>query len=146
MSDARTTASSRDAFSPCMYAVSKAALHLSALLWLRLRVEGREHVPQQGPLLAVGNHASYLDPPLLGIGVKRRVHFLAQRGLQRFPPLRWWLRKVGVSIIDRNAPDAELSPFGLLALLAHAYTFGVIPGFDLTSIGLPEPARSRGAA
>lgn len=31
-------------------------------------------------------------------------------------------------IVDRNAPDAELSPFGLLGLLAHAYTFGVIPG------------------
>ncbi|HEY7841296.1 MAG TPA: pilus assembly protein TadG-related protein, partial [Gammaproteobacteria bacterium] len=42
-------------------------------------------------------------------------------------------------IIDRNAPDAQLSPFGLLALLAHAYTFGVIPGVDLTSLGLPEP-------
>jgi hypothetical protein len=31
-------------------------------------------------------------------------------------------------IIDRNAPDAEMSPFGLLAFLGHAYTFGVIPG------------------
>jgi hypothetical protein len=31
-------------------------------------------------------------------------------------------------IIDRNAPDAALSPFGLLSLLGHAYTFGVVPG------------------
>jgi len=40
-------------------------------------------------------------------------------------------------IIDRNAPDAKLSPFGLLALVAHAYTFGVVPGVELP--GLPAP-------
>jgi hypothetical protein len=40
-------------------------------------------------------------------------------------------------IVDRNAPDAQLSPFGLLALLAHAYTYGVVPGVSIP--GLPEP-------
>jgi hypothetical protein len=31
-------------------------------------------------------------------------------------------------IIDRNAPDASLSPFGMLSFIGHAYTYGAIPG------------------
>lgn len=31
-------------------------------------------------------------------------------------------------VIDRNAPGAKLSPFGMLALIAHAVTWGAVPG------------------
>ena len=80
---------------------------LFAKLWFRLRTEGSEQVPESGPVLLVGNHASYLDPPLMGMGVGRQVNFLAQAGLAAFAPLRWWLRQVGVTLIDRNAPSKD---------------------------------------
>ena len=76
-------------------------------LWFRLRVEGRENVPATGAVLLVANHASYLDPPMLGISCKRWIGFLAQSGLARFAPFRWWLRQVGVTLIDRNAPSKD---------------------------------------
>lgn len=95
-------------YSPTVYGVSKAMVAIGSALWFRLRIEGKQHVPHDGPLLAVGNHCSYLDPPLLGVGMPRPVRFLAQKGLAKFPPLRWWLRKVGVGLIDRKAPSKDV--------------------------------------
>ena len=90
-----------------IYAVSRAAMLLVSKLWFRLRTEGSERMPARGPVLLVGNHASYLDPPVMGMGVDRQVNFLAQAGLGAFAPLRWWLRQVGVTLIDRDAPSKD---------------------------------------
>lgn len=102
------TAPAPRAFSPIVYGASRCLLAVWARLWLRLSIEGRQHVPATGPLLAVGNHCSYLDPPLLGVAVTRPVQFLAQQGLARFAPLGWWLGKAGVSLIDRQAPSKDV--------------------------------------
>lgn len=34
--------------------------------------------------------------------------YLAKKELANFAPLRWWLRKVGVGLIDRNAPSKDV--------------------------------------
>lgn len=97
-----------EGFSPRVYGFSKWLLRVWARIWLRLRLEGLENAPKSGSLLAVGNHASYLDPPLLGCGLPRPVLYLAKKELANFAPLRWWLRKVGVGLIDRNAPSKDV--------------------------------------
>ncbi len=106
-------------YSPFVYGASKLVLLAWCKLWLRLSVEGAELAPRDGPLLAVGNHCSYLDPPLLGIALSRPVRFLAQQGLAKVPPLRWWLHKVGVGLIDRQAPSKDV-----LRALANALAAG----------------------
>jgi 1-acyl-sn-glycerol-3-phosphate acyltransferase len=95
-------------YSAAAYHCSKWALRLVAHAWLRLRIEGARNAPRSGPLLLVGNHSSYLDPPLLGVGIPRPVLYLAQKGLAKVGLLRWWMRKVGVGLIDRNAPSKEV--------------------------------------
>lgn len=108
MSGTRSSARQPAAYSRCLYGVSKLLLLCWCKLWLRLAIEGRGRVPRTGPVLLVGNHASYLDPPLLGMGTTRQVRFLAQAGLGRLGPLRWWMRQVGVTLIDRNAPSKDV--------------------------------------
>lgn len=103
--------------------------------WFRLRVEGREHVPAAGAVLLVANHASYLDPPLVGISSRREVNFLAQAGLAGFAPLRWWMRQVGVTLIDRDAPSKEA-----LRLIADSLAAGEVVGL------FPEGTRSADGA
>lgn len=93
--------------SSLIWNLSKGLVWLWGKLWLRLSYEGREHVPLAGPVLLVANHASYLDPPLVGVGTPRWVAFLAQAGLARLGPMRWWLAQVGVTLIDRHAPSKE---------------------------------------
>ncbi len=113
--------------------------HLSRLVvlglckvWFRLRVEGRQHVPATGPVLLVANHASYLDPPLVGITAGRFVRFLAQAGLAKFAPLRFWMRQVGVTLIDRAAPSKDA-----LRLISDC-----LRGGDAVGV-YPEGTRSR---
>lgn len=104
-------------------------------VWFRLRVEGRQHVPASGPVLLVANHASYLDPPLIGITAGRFVRFLAQAGLAKFGPLRYWLRQVGVTLIDRSAPSKDA-----LRLISDC-----LRGGDAVGV-YPEGTRSRDGA
>lgn len=54
------------------------------LIW-RLRVVGRENVPQRGGVLIAANHVSLLDPPLIGSCLTRMVHFMAKQELFEIP-------------------------------------------------------------
>ena len=98
-------------------------------------------VPTTGSVLVVANHTSYLDPPLLACGMPRPVLFLAQKGLAKFLPLRWWLRKAGVGLIDRNAPSKDV-----LRTLSDALTNGacvaMFPEGTRSADGLVAPFRS----
>jgi len=42
------------------------------LLW-RVRVEGREHIPTDGPVILAANHQSFCDSFFLPLVVRRRV-------------------------------------------------------------------------
>jgi len=51
-------------------------------LFFRLKVKGWKKIPKQGGLLLASNHASYLDPPVIAVGVQRReIHFMARSTL-----------------------------------------------------------------
>lgn len=93
--------------SALVWNVSKYSVLVFSRIWLRLRVEHSERLPMQGPVLIVANHASYLDPPMVGITARRWVAFLAKVGLARLGPMRWWLAQVGVTLIDRKAPSKD---------------------------------------
>ncbi len=54
----------------------------------RLKVEGRENIPDEGKVFLVSNHRSYLDPPLIAYAVKKRpVFFMAKAELFKTPIL-----------------------------------------------------------
>ena len=84
-----------------------AALMRPAAWWGRLRVEGLEHVPAEGPLLVVPNHDSQWDPILVGLAIKprRRLRFLARASLWRIPGLGPLLYGLGQIPIRRGAVD-----------------------------------------
>lgn len=58
---------------------------------LGFKVIGRERVPKTGPLIIAANHASYLDPPLVGYAVNRECCFMAKRGLFEGVKFFTWL-------------------------------------------------------
>ena len=51
------------------------------ILFFRVRVYGRENIPDKGAFLIVSNHQSYLDPMLCGVPLKRPLNFLARDSL-----------------------------------------------------------------
>ena len=76
-------------------------------LFFRIRVYGKENVPDKGAVVLVSNHQSYLDPVFCGIPLKRPLYFLARSSL-------WKNRVFGrmissVNTIPVNQGKADLS-------------------------------------
>ena len=74
--------------------------------YFRWRVYHPERVPLQGPVILASNHASYLDPPLVGAGLKRTINYLARASLFRFPGFGAVLRGCHAVPVDRDGGGA----------------------------------------
>ena len=92
----------------------------------RLSSSGTEHIPKNGPVVLVPNHVSFLDPPFTGICCPRQVRFMARSTLAHSRLLGWWMRRVGVVLVDRNAPAR--ATFGeSIKILAAGEVMAVFP-------------------
>jgi 1-acyl-sn-glycerol-3-phosphate acyltransferase len=100
--------------------------------YCRWRVYHPERVPQAGPVILASNHASFLDPPLVGCGLRRGINYLARESLFRFPVVGWVLRRWNSVPVDREGGGAR----GLKAILDRLLNGGPI-------ILFPEGTRSR---
>ena len=65
-----------------------------------VRYSGRDNIPPEGGVLVVSNHQSYLDPPLVGGGCRRRMNYLARKSLFHFAPLRWLINSLDAIPLD----------------------------------------------
>jgi len=110
-------------------------------LYFRWRVYNPERVPLEGGVILAANHASFLDPPLVGSGVRRGINYLARESLFRFPVMGWVLRQWQVVPVDRDGGGAK----GLKAILDRLLAGGAIilfPEGTRTRDGKLQPARS----
>lgn len=95
-------------------------------------VYNAERVPLSGPVILASNHCSFIDPPLVGAGIRRGINYLARENLFRFPVLGWVLHQWQVVPVDREGGGAK----GLKAILDRLLDGGAI-------IVFPEGTRSR---
>lgn len=100
--------------------------------YFRRRAYNAERVPAQGSVILAANHASYLDPPLVGSGLNRSINYLARENLFRFPVVSNILRSWQVVPVDRDGGGAK----GLKAILDRLLAGGAI-------IVFPEGTRTR---
>lgn len=113
------------------WTVSRTLTLIFCKLYFRIRCENADRLPKDGSVLLVANHASYLDPAMVGITATRWVGFLAQAGLAKLGPCRWWLGQVGVTLIDRDAPSKQA-----MRLISDCLKAGEVVGI------FPEGTRS----
>ena len=71
-------------------------------LLYRTRHIGRGNVPKKGPVLVVSNHQSFLDPPAIGVGVWRRMNYLARKQLFTFKPFALLIASVDAIPLDQD--------------------------------------------
>lgn len=80
-------------------------LRLLARLLTRMRIQGMENTPQQGPVLVVSNHLGDADL-VLGIAfADRQLDAIAKADLYDFPLLGWLMEAYGVIWVHRGQPD-----------------------------------------
>jgi 1-acyl-sn-glycerol-3-phosphate acyltransferase len=115
---------------------------LYGLLWLlarvvakvcfRYRVEGR--IPRSGGVLVAANHASYLDIPLLGCGMRRRAWYLGRSDLFPVPILNDILQSLGWIPLRLGRLDREA--FGkAIALIQAGHVVVIFPEGGRTQDG-----------
>ncbi len=74
-------------------------------LWFRGEVAGSENFPVDGPFLIASNHASHLDPPLVGCQVPRQMRFFARKSLWDNKLVGWWMNQVETIPVERDSGD-----------------------------------------
>ena len=109
--------------------------------YFRWQVFNAERVPLQGGVILASNHASFLDPPLVGSGLERDINYLARESLFRFPGIGALLRSWNSVPVDRDGGGAKGLKIILDRLLNGA---GIIlfPEGTRTKDGNLQPARS----
>ncbi len=73
--------------------------------YFRGRIYGVEKVPKSGAAIAVSNHASYFDPPILSTSMGRPVAFMAKEELFKVPILKSGIRLYGAYPVNRDGSD-----------------------------------------
>lgn len=80
-----------------------------AICGVRLETRGLDRLPARGPLYVASNHQSNLDIPVLFAGLPYPLRFVAKRELAAIPFLGWYIRAMGMVILDRASRTSGLS-------------------------------------
>lgn len=110
-------------------------------IYFRWRIHNEDRVPREGPVILAANHASFLDPPLIGSAVRRPINYLARESLFRFPIFGWYIKALNSVPVDRDGQGAK----GLKMILDRLLKGGGIilfPEGTRSSDGNLQPARS----
>jgi 1-acyl-sn-glycerol-3-phosphate acyltransferase len=74
---------------------------------LRYRAYGRENIPSHGGVLIVSNHQSYIDPLLIGVGLRRQIHGMARQSLfYKNLPFRWLIESLNAFPLKEGGRDS----------------------------------------
>jgi len=110
-------------------------------VYFRWRVFNAERVPVTGGVILAANHASFIDPPLVGSALYRPINYMARETLFRYPGVGALLRSWNAVPVNRDGGGAA----GLKAILDRLLAGGGIilfPEGTRTLDGKLQPARS----
>jgi 1-acyl-sn-glycerol-3-phosphate acyltransferase len=74
----------------------------------RIKVEGLQHIPEEGPALLVCNHVSYMDALIVGGAVRRPVRFVMYHKIFNTPVLSFIFRTAKAIPIAGHKEDPAL--------------------------------------
>lgn len=99
----------------------------------RMTVEGREHIPTDGPLIVASNHLSFIDSMVIAIASGRNVHFLGKAEYFTGTGVKGWAvaafnRASGTIPVDRADPRAAAASLEAAEEVIHqGGAFGIYP-------------------
>jgi 1-acyl-sn-glycerol-3-phosphate acyltransferase len=85
-----------------VYGFCHAIIEMISDACFRGEVAGIENFPPHGGYIVAANHASHLDPPVVGVHLPRQVCFFARKTLWKPGFASWWLDAVGCIPVDRD--------------------------------------------
>jgi 1-acyl-sn-glycerol-3-phosphate acyltransferase len=113
-------------------------------LAFRLKTFGQDHVPRKGAAILAANHASFLDPILIGLRARRPVRFLVATEFYRDPRLHALLASLGAIPVGRDTGMVR-SFRRIVEVIQRGDLIGIFPEGGITRDGAMKPFRA-GAA
>jgi 1-acyl-sn-glycerol-3-phosphate acyltransferase len=107
---------------------------------------GQEKIPASGPVVIAANHPSYLDPILLGLQVRRPIHFMAWDALFKVTVMGALMRLFNAFPVDIRKGKGREAYEKAKGLLQSGEVVGIFPEGKRSRTGWLEPALREGAA
>jgi glycerol-3-phosphate dehydrogenase (NAD(P)+) len=76
-------------------------------IYFRMSRIGRDHIPQDGPVILAANHRSFLDPFVIATMSRRPLYYVAKKELFAGRLTAWFLNSLGAFPIDRGNADED---------------------------------------
>lgn len=105
-------------------------------------VVGLNNMPASGGFLIAANHASFLDPPLIGCKVPRQIAYFARKTLWKGGFASWWLDTVGTIPVDRDGGQDVSAIKRVLKALKENRGLILFPEGTRTPDGRLQPAKA----
>lgn len=93
---------------PFVYWVVRAILQPFFHIYFRLSRIGREHIPEEGPVIIAANHRSFLDPFVIGTMARRPIYYVAKQELFKRSWQAWILNSLGAFPVKRGEADQDM--------------------------------------
>jgi 1-acyl-sn-glycerol-3-phosphate acyltransferase len=118
------------------------AVRFWARIWFRIEYHGQENIPREGGCVVACNHVSYLDPPLVGVGVTpyRVIRFVARSSLRKNRLLDWLYDRLLSIPLDRSKGDLKAMRV-VLNVLKEGTVVGLFPEGTRSKDGTPQQAK-----
>ncbi len=141
MNAPRASAPTPDAAMTAVYGLCHFVVATLHDILYRGEVAGVENIPLQGGLIVAANHASILDPPLIGSQVPRQMTFFARKTLWKGGVISWWLDAVGTVPVDRDSGSDVSAIKRVLQVLKEGNALIMFPEGTRTTDGALQAAR-----
>ena len=108
----------------------------------RVKLTGLENIPETGAFILATNHASYLDPPLVGYALPRPIYYFARKTLFRFWISAWFLSRLNTIPVDRDGPSDIAAFKRVLDILREGHGMLIFPEGTRSRDGKLQEAKS----
>ena len=92
----------------------------------RLKIEGRENLPPEGPAIILPKHQFWSDVPIVGLRSGEPASYIAKQELFVYPVIRHFITALGGVPIDRLKPVKSLDSFRYVEHLLQEGDFIVL--------------------
>ena len=110
------------------YAFARRLFSILSPLFFPVKYHNPDNIKQpDAPFMLVSNHTSMLDPPVIGYACRRyEIRFIGKKELEKNQIARYFLRKIHMIAVARNASDI-VAFRASSSVLKSGHVLGVFP-------------------